>query len=294
MSKTYESPGWRTFLETVIADPTERQRIARTLGINQISLTRWAAGTSNPRLKHLYALLDALPNQRERLIEMIAEEFPEFRTEVAIIEEMPQEIPAVFYAKILEAYNQLTTNLRATTIRALVLQQMLSHLDAQQNGMVIFANQCTQPSCPGQKVRSLRILDGRGNPPWHAIDNNVRFFGLESQIGYAVQVKRPLVIHKQNIKNLWYPIHYDKLAESVVAYPLIRANQVAGCLTLISPKPQHFSETHMSLIHNYADLFMLSFEAADFYDFDQVALGIMPPRMYRRRSWINLMPEQPD
>lgn len=275
MSNTHESPGWRIFLEAVIADPTERQRIARMLGVNQISLIRWASGTSNPRLKHLYALLDALPNHREKLIEMITTEFPEFRADVAVIEEMPQEIPSHFYAKILEAYNQLTKNLQATTIRALVLQQMLSHLDARQEGVVIFACQCTRP-CTNKKVRSLRIIDGRGNPPWHAIDNNVRFFGLESQIGYAVQIKRPIVIHKHLIKKVWYPIHYDKLPESIVAYPLMRANQIAGCLTLVSPKPQHFSEIHMELIRRYVDLFMLSFEPADFYDFDQVMLGIMP------------------
>ncbi|GHO85182.1 GAF domain-containing protein [Dictyobacter formicarum] len=276
MSNTHELSGWRIFLEAVIADPTEKQRIARILGVNQISLIRWASGTSNPRLKHLYALLEALPNHREKLIEMISTEFPEFRADIAVIEEMPREILSHFYARILEAYNQLSKNLRATTIRSLVLQQMLSHLDARQDGVVIFACQCTQPYA-GKKVRSLRIIDGRGNPPWHAIDNNMRFFGLESQIGYAVQIKRQLVIHKQLIKKLWYPIHYDKLAESVVAYPLIRANQIAGCLTLISPKPQHFSELHMELIRRYADLFMLSFEETDFYDFDQIMLGIMPP-----------------
>ncbi|GCE09615.1 GAF domain-containing protein [Dictyobacter aurantiacus] len=275
MSNTHESPGWRIFLEAAIADPTERQRIARILGVNQISLIRWASGTSNPRLKHLYALLEALPDHREKLIEMIAVEFPQFRADVAVIEEMPQEIPSSFYAKILEAYNQRTKHLRIATIRSMILQQMLSHLDARQDGVAIYASQCTRPQA-GKKVRSLRIIDGRGNPPWHAINSNVRFYGLESQIGYAVQTKRPIVIHKHLIKKQWFPVNYNELAESIVAYPLIHANQIAGCMTLISPKPQHFSDVHMELIRRYVDLFMLSFESSDLYDFEQIALGVMP------------------
>ena len=276
MSNTHEPPRWRTFLEMLIADTGERQRIANLLGVNPISLTRWASGTSNPRPKHLYALLEALPTQREELIALIVEEFPEFRTDIAVKEEMPAQIPPVFYARVLGAYNQLPPGIRGTTIRGMVLQQMLTHLNPEQRGMVIFASHCTPPRSCEQKVRSLRIIDGRGSPPWHRMENNMLFFGLESLCGHVVQFRRPIHIHEHTQKKRFYPTHYDVKAESIVACPLIRANQIAGCLTIISAHPHYFTDTHMNLINSYLDLFMLGFDATDFYNFEQIALGIMP------------------
>lgn len=276
MNNSNKSPRWRTLLEAVIADPSERRRIARTLGINPISLTRWATGISNPRPKHLYALLTALPNRRDELVGLIVDEFPEFSADMAIMEKVPMEIPVTFYAKVLDAYNRLPMSVRAATIRTIVLQQMLSHLDAKQLGMVIFATQCVPPKYPVQKVRSLRIIDGRGNPPWQHIENNVRYFGLESQIGTAVQFTRPIITNRQEDKKRLYPLHCWNYEESYIAYPLMRADLVVGCLTIISTQKNYFSGSYIELISNYIDLFLLAFETIDFYSIDQIMLGIMP------------------
>ncbi|GCE30897.1 hypothetical protein KDA_63810 [Dictyobacter alpinus] len=276
MSNTHKPSGWRTFLEKVIVDPCERQRIASILGVNPVSLTRWANGTSNPRSKHLYALLDALPTRREELIALIAEEFPEFRTDIAVKEEMPAQIPPAFYARVLEDYHQLPPGIRNTTVQSMVIQQILAHLNPEQRGMVVYASQCTRPAVQGQKVRSLRIVSGRGNPPWHRMENNMRFFGLESLNGHVVQFQRPILIHEHTQKKRFYPTHYDQTAESIICCPLIRANKIAGSLTIISMQPQYFTDIHVNLVNGYVDLFMLGFESAEFYDFEQIALGIMP------------------
>ena len=44
-----KSPAWREVLGQIIEDARERQRIASALGINPITLDRWANHTSKPR-----------------------------------------------------------------------------------------------------------------------------------------------------------------------------------------------------------------------------------------------------
>lgn len=274
MSTINNLPGWRALLKTIIADVSERQRIAQILEINQITLMRWATGSSHPRPKHLYALLDTRPDMREQFIALIVEEYPEFSADIAVIEELSPEIPSDFYAQVLEAHNQQPSIARGATIRALVLQQMLTHLDAQHKGMLILANQCTPPS--KQKVRSLRLIDGQGTPPWQHIFPTIRFCGLESQIGYAVQTHRPIIIHTYKNNPHWQPIQEEQQEESMLTYPLIRADRIAGCLTIMSTQPYYFTDIHIDLIQHYIDLFLLAFEQADFHAFEQIALGIMP------------------
>jgi hypothetical protein len=266
-------PGWRALLETLIADDMERQRIAHTLNINPITLTRWATGITHPRHKHLYALLDALPDVREQLISLIIEEYPEFRIDFAVIEELSPTIPSAFYAQVLEAYNQQPSISRSAKIRDLVLKQMLTHLDAQHKGMLIMVNQCTPTG--EQKVRSLHLIDGQGTPPWQQIFPTIRFFGLETQIGYAVQMHRPITIHSYKNTPHWQPIQ-DEHEESMITYPLIRADQIAGSLTIISTQAYYFTDIHRELIEHYTDLFLLAFEEADFHAFERIAVGIMP------------------
>lgn len=274
MSNIDKLPGWRTLLETIIADAAERQRIANILEIKPITLIRWATSNAQPRSKHLYALLDALPDMREQLISLIVEEYPEFRTDVAVIEGLSPDIPSDFYAQVLEAHNRHPSISRGATIRALVLQQMLTHLDAQHKGMLIIINQCMPPS--ERKVRSLRLIDGRGTPPWQHLFPTIRFFGLESQIGYAVQMHRPITIpaYKNNVH--WQPIQDEQAEESMITYPLIRADQIAGSLTIISTQPYYFTDINIDIVQRYIDLFLLAFEQADFHAFEQIALGIMP------------------
>lgn len=274
MSNIDNLPGWRTLLETIIADAAERQRIANILEINPVTLMRWTTSNAQPRSKYLYALLDALPEMREQLISLIVEEYPEFRTDIEVIEELSPDIPSDFYAQVLEVHNREPSISRGATIRALVLQQMLAHLDAQHKGMLIIANRCMPSDV--QKVRSLRLIDGRGTPPWQHFFPTIRFFGIESQIGYAVQMHRPIFIasYKNNVH--WQPLQDEQSEESMITYPLIRADKIAGSLTIMSTQPYYFTEIHIDLIQRYMDLFLLAFEQADFYTFERIALGIMP------------------
>ena len=107
---------WRELLGIIVEDPQERLHIARTIGVNQITLARWIAGISSPRLRSLRILLDVLPEQRERFIQLLALDYPELLQEDFQEEEELFQIPASFYARALETYTSNPSILRGSTL----------------------------------------------------------------------------------------------------------------------------------------------------------------------------------
>src|SRR5437588_8694713 len=91
---------WRDFLRTIIGDPHERQHLAEQLGVREITLTRWVNEESDPRPQNLRNLLNALPQHREKLLDLIREEtgFEEFSN--AIVDDATKEIPSVLYTRV--------------------------------------------------------------------------------------------------------------------------------------------------------------------------------------------------
>ena len=230
--KTYE---WRTLLGRVVNDPHERLRIAHMIGVNNVTLTRWATNKSNPRMESLHRLVQALPPYRLQLIELIPEEFPEFLTGDVTVEEVAQEIPSAFYERVLQAYTSNPPLLRSSSIRITIIQQILGHLDPVPAGLAVSVSICMPPTSDG-RVRSLREDMGRGTSPWHShLRNRMSFLAIESPQGYAVAEGRVVVIRNSEEKRTLFPTHVVEWEESAIACPLLQADRVAGCLYLSSP-----------------------------------------------------------
>src|SRR5436305_13357091 len=142
---------WREFLATLIRDTKEKQRIASEMGVDPITLTRWAMKESSPRPRSLLnRLVNALPLHREQLSKLIREEFPNALEEddqtIFFIDAVIKEVPSVLYARILEANANVADPLRMWTICNLVLQQLVRQLDPEQSGIVASIGQCQAPS----------------------------------------------------------------------------------------------------------------------------------------------------
>jgi len=176
---------WRTLLGTRInKNPQERQRIASALGVNPMTLTRWASGMTIPRPQNLRQLLGALPStESSEWRGLIAQEFPEF----AELETGPYaenesvEIPSEFYARVINTYMITLPQRRFWAISNLVLQQALAQLDPNNVGMSITIAVCMPPGGAECKVRSLRELTGQGTTPWPAnLEPQAMFLGIES------------------------------------------------------------------------------------------------------------------
>ena len=276
MSNDEKIYAWRTLLGKVVNDPHERLRIARMLGINNVTLTRWATYKSNPRLESLHRLVQALPPYRNQLIELIPEEFPEFLTEEVTIEEVAQEIPSAFYERVLQAYTSNPPLLRSSSIRITIIQQMLAHLDPEPAGLAVSVSICMPPTTD-DVVHSLREDMGRGTSPWHShLRNRIGFLAIESPQGYAITEGHIVVVRSSAEKKMLFPTHVVEWEESAIACPLLLGDRVAGCLYLSSPLQDYFLQTLQDLVKSYANLLVLSFEAQDFFKVGQIALGIMP------------------
>ncbi len=267
---------WRTLLGRVVSDPHERIRIARMIGVNNVTLTRWATHKSNPRMESLHRLVQALPSYRTQLLELIPEEFSEFLTEEITVEEVAQEIPSAFYERVLQAYTSNPPLLRSSSIRITIIQQMLAHLDPEPAGLAVSVSVCMPPTTE-YVVHSLREDMGRGTSPWHShLRNRIGFLAIESPQGYAVTEGHVVVLRNRAEKRMLFPAHVVEWEESAIACPLLLGDRVAGCLYLSSPLQDYFLQTLQDLVKSYANLLVLSFEAHEFFKVRQIALGIMP------------------
>lgn len=271
---------WRALLGTRInKDPQERQRIASALGINPMTLLRWASGATIPRSQNLRQLLKTLPTTEHPLWrELIANEFPEF----AESETWPElendfaEIPSEFYARVINTYAITPINRRFWAISNLVLQQVLAQLDSNIVGMSISVAQCMPPNGAERKIRSLRELAGQGTPPWPAnLEPQMMFLGIESLAGYATTLGHQLAINFPD-QSLRAPVRWLQWEQSAIACPLIQEERVAGCLLASSTQPDYFSPSRQALFQKYAELLLLAFVPEAFYPLGDLMLQPMP------------------
>lgn len=267
---------WRDLLRVMIRQPTERERLAATMGVNPLTLERWVNGVSIPRLHNVQALLQAIPiEQRLQFHQLLVKDYPALLGSLEADE--PGELPSEFFRQVLDARATTPQALRFWTISHQVLQHALHQLDKARLGMAIRVVCCLPPNSDG-KVSSLRESEGLGTPPWEVnLSSATMFLGAESLAGYAVMNARPEIIH--NLKTeLWLPAHRTVYEVSALAAPILSANCIAGCLLFSSTQPNAFlSPSRQSLIHDYTRLIALAFDETAFYRPEQIDLRPMPP-----------------
>ncbi len=275
---------WRELLSTCIVDTSERQRIAEFLGIAPITLTRWVSGESNPRLANLRKLLIALPDQRERLLILIHEEYPGFSTatqDESALSELAT-IPSEFYSRVLYTLTSTPKDILFQLLSDLILQQALKQLDPDRRGMAIIVASCMPPSREN-RVRTLRERTGRGSPPWgDNLEQQAILLGAESLTGHAV-----MSLHLEVNQNLRDEHNHaagyrGPLEESAAAAPIKRCGGVAGSLLVSSTQPDYFVPVRCMLVEQYAALLALAFDYEDFYDPQRIELGLVPSAQEQR------------
>ncbi len=273
-----ERQAWRDLLGKIIREPHERQKIADMVGINPVTLQRWANGKSNPREDNLRPLLDALPQHRLELSELITREFPQFFHQIYKSgEELEGMIPSPFYARVLQAYTNSPPILRSSAVETLILQQIESQLDPQRLGITISVAQCVPPTLE-RKIRSLRIITHRSTLATEKlIEHQTAFLGAESQAGYALSAGHPSIMQNEADMIHIFPAHHSATEKSAVAYPIIISNHAAGSLYISSTQTEYFSQHYLHLIECYIDLMVLSFDKDKFYDLSEIELSMMPP-----------------
>jgi hypothetical protein len=273
-----EPQTWRDLLERVVLKPAERHKLAATLRINAITITRWVAGTSKPRHETLRALLAALPAHREQMAILLRQEYPGLLADESFVD-MPLIIPADFYNHILNTYSMHPERLRSPKIISCILQQILTQLDpSHELGIATFIAQCVPPT-PGQKVLSLRIVIGYGGPPTtRTLINQTFFCGAESQAGLAALEAHPVVIQNPEEAQRIVPNQHTIVFGSSLAIPILQYDRIAGCACFVSPQPDYFSPERINLLKHYVNMLTIAFEPRDFYLLPDINLAMMPHR----------------
>jgi hypothetical protein len=277
---------WRELLSSVISNTTERERIAKEMGVRSITLTRWATGESVPRQSNLHQLLLVFPETlRAELLSLLKQEIPDFASSDR--ENATQEIALSFVLEVLRARTNTPDNLLFWTICRLVLRQALQQLDPQRQGMSISVVSCMIPGRE-EVVRTLLENIGLGTLPWEGdLEPRGLFLGAESLSGYAVTSCR--FQHISNLKMHGGILPAQTVADEVsaAACPIMYTNRVAGCLLLSSTQLDYFaSDAIQRLLQGYADLTSLAFLPQDFYQPESIRLSYVPS-VARQQPYLN-------
>jgi GAF domain-containing protein len=285
-----EADSWRELLSAIISNPKEKQRIADELGVQPITLQRWADEHNAPRPHNLRRLIDALPPQyREPFRDLLHAEQSLEELPFATSLDTATEISSEFYASVLTIRASSTPNLRFTSICQRILQHALEQLDPERLGLSIWVVTCMPPSGPYNQVRSLREKVGLGTPPWGGnLEQKALFLGAESLSGNVVTTFHPEVIDDLDQEHSLMPTSRVEEEKSCAIYPLLFSGRVAGVLLVSSTQYRHFRpQWRADLVEQYANLIALAFEPKDFYRTEDIALNIMPPQEEQKRFFGN-------
>ncbi|RAQ95021.1 GAF domain-containing protein [Thermogemmatispora tikiterensis] len=271
---------WQELLSQLIEDIQLERRLAQEMGVQPITLRRWARGVVQPREDNIRRLLKAVPREvYPELMRLLANDFPkllEQSTEASAPAVLPAP-PVEVYVRALSMYTTTPPSLYPDALYDLLLQQMLRQLDPEQRGLAVTVARCMPPPASGRKVRSLREIVGRGNPPWpRDLSQQAIFLGAESLAGAAVTHCRLVTIPSRDEEYSLFAAHWVEHEQSAVACPILWQTRVAGCLIVSSAFPHAFTQTQQSLIERYAQLMSLCFRPEAFYSHSDVELRLMP------------------
>ena len=266
---------WRDLLSNLIKERRERERIAKTTGVDALTLASWATHATTPTLYQLHKLLQAIPRHQMLLHTLIVEEFEEFDTDQIPASASP--ISITFPARVLEILANAPEEARFWSICTAVLHEAVHQLAPAGPGISLSVVQCMPPSSPQGYVHCLREYIALGTSPWlDQVEMRTRFLGDESLAGITVSSALPHIIKDVNQEQR-PPTYLPEYAMSAAAFPIIHSNRIAGCFLAASTRTSYFSSsTHQHLMQNYAALLALAFSPANFYEREQIALQIMP------------------
>jgi len=278
-----EPYSWRDLLKEILNNPNERDRLATEIGVRSITLSRWSTGESEPRQQNLQHLLQVLPAEyRDQFFNLVKKDFPALA--VPASQTSSSELTTEFFRRMLEIRATTPDSLRFWTISRQILQHALRQLDPERIGMAITVVRCMPPS-NDSKIHSLRESEGLGTPPWEGdLSSKAMFLGADSLAGYVVMNSHQASVHNLATDTGLLPAYQTEYEVSAIAWPILFATRIAGCLLLSSRQVGYFApESRRLLISDYAHLLALAFEPDEFYPVETIDLRVLPDVEVQRK-----------
>jgi hypothetical protein len=263
-----EPEKWQVILCKTLENGAERERLSQALGINPITLLRWARGKSNPQRSYMARLIRAVqPEFRSDLHNALLEKYPDMRKNFQ--EETVDNVPSFLYREVLRERGAIIEHLHPWQLSGKIVDEALRWLDPHNLGMAITPVLCMPPDSTGM-VKTLHEQGGRGTRPWPSdLDYMSIFLGSNSLAGNVVQRGRPEKVddikNEQLIPCFSFPNTRDVKEVSAAAWPLHYEGRIAGCLLAASTQVGHFIPERMKLLEHFAGLYALLLPTNTFY-----------------------------
>lgn len=252
---------WRDYLEAF--PESEQQRLCESLGITKRTWQRWIHEGTFPRLAHVQHLLSILPReQRLRFGELLKAD-PHFipYAEQITMDRSQLDIPSESYAQFIKALLTTPRDIYRSMLCQIALQGIHRLLDPDHDGLSLIVLVCSQPHAG--RVRYLHsLLATHALPGEHPTISQKRILrGSESVAGAAISAGRIIARETTDPKNRYQ-----------VAVPIMGHNSIAGALAARSPHP--FTESALSILEQYSNLFAVTFllSGEAWYSQDRLAL----------------------
>lgn len=277
MEQQSEPLTWQLLLKRCIEIPAERDLLAEAVGVNSITLQRWASRVSRPRHENMLALLHAMkPERSADFLRLAITDFPNLLGKSQVTEPVALSLSSEFYASVLYALSLTPLPMYRQTVQRLILQQAVKQFDPHYQGISINLVCCMPPRVGRTRVRSLREVSGKGTWPWaHDLEQKTMFLGAESLVGHMLTQSRPLVINSRQ-EITFFPANWTQHECSVAAFPILWQARVAGGLLVSSALEGFFTAERVSLLEHYSYLAALIFKPEEFYQLSDIDLGMMP------------------
>jgi transcriptional regulator with XRE-family HTH domain len=256
---------WQAILCKNLENGAERERLSQALGINPITLMRWARGKSNPQRSYLARLIKVVqPEFRSDLHNALLEKYPDMRKNFQ--EETVDNVPSFLYREVLRERGAIIEHLHPWQLSNKILDEALRLLDPHRLGMAITPVLCMPPDSTGM-IETLHEQGGRGTQPWASdLEHMSIFLGGNSLAGNVVQRGRPEKVedikNERSIPCFAFP---EKREVSAAAWPLHYEGRIAGCLLAVSTQVGHFIPERMALLEHFASLYALLLSTNTFY-----------------------------
>jgi hypothetical protein len=283
---TQEPVTWREFLGQLIGNVQMRMQLADAIHVRSITLQRWAEGISTPRNENIFQLVKHIPKESyTQFTRLLSVDYPDLLSDDLPDELFHRRIPTEFYARAMSNLAHTPVSIYRQSMQDLILQQMLQHLDPDQNGLAIMLVMCVTPR-QDDKVRSLYELGGLATSPWpHNVMARPMLLGTESLVGYAIAHAHACTVNSRH-EMTFFPVQWIEYEQSTTAFPILYHAQIIGGLVISSTQEFFFTPRRLSVIEGYAHLATCIFEQEQSFDSKEIALMMMPS-LERQRPYFS-------
>ena len=283
---------------------TQKKELDKFLSVQKGTVAQWIRGPVTPRANNIAGLLAFLQeDEREKLRSLLLKDLKTH----AILKGIGQDVSplsiknkedlsltAYFYKTLLRL--ERDTSDVFWSISSYIFNELLLHLDPENQGMKITLALCMPPWEEDNKIHSLRefVSMATGSlleqgPRIGDLQTQQTFLGQETLAGYAVMQQIIDIFITDREEQTVFPQEHDTLIRGRAVFLLHRIRReglmIAGALILtsITPLPTRYQEVFI----DYADALRLALDPSWYFSSSCIDLATFPSREHQRPYFTN-------